>query len=310
MSSVLVIGTGAIGAFYGGRLARAGCDVHLVARSDRDTLARHGLRIESAEGDFTLPRVSVFSSADKAPPCELVIVATKTTANSHLEALMPSWAAQARAVCVLQNGLGVEAAAARFAAGCPVIGGMCFVCVSRVGPGHVRHTDYGWITLAEHRGGGAAAGITPSMRAVDATFAGAGIETILAPDLAAARFQKLVWNIPYNGLCTLLGADTHALMREPATRRLIRAIMDEVVAIAAASGHPIASSFVDEMLHATDEMAPYAPSMWLDARARRPLELDAIYAAPLEVARASWVAAPRIEMLHQQLQHIDARRAS
>jgi 2-dehydropantoate 2-reductase len=309
LSSVLVLGTGALGAFYGARLARAGCDVHFVARADHDAIARSGLRIDSCLGDFTLPRVNVVASSEKAPPCDLVLVALKTTANGQLRALLPSWLPRARAVCVLQNGLGVEAAVAELAGGCSVVGGMCFVCVRRVAPGHVRHTDYGWITLAEHRPDGGAAGITPAVRAVAGTFARAGIDTIAEPDLPVARWKKLVWNVPYNGLCTILGADTRVLMHQADTRALVRAVMGEVVTAASAGGHAIDTAFIDEMLVQTDEMAPYAPSMWLDAQAGRPLELDAIYAAPLAAARAASVATPRIEMLHQQLRLIDSRRS-
>ena len=305
--SYAVLGSGAIGGFYGARLARAGHAVHFVLRSDYAHVARHGLRVDSCDGDFALAEVAAYPGPEDVPPCDVVLVGLKTTANDALDRLLPPLVRAGTVVFVLQNGLGVEDAVARVVPGAEVVGGMCFICSRRVGPGHLHHQEYGWITAAAHRADGAPAGETDTLRALAADFEHAGIKLILEPDLALARWRKLVWNIPYNGLSVVMRATTQELMQDAATRALIEAIMGEVVGAATACGHPVEPGFVDQMLRATDAMTPYLPSMRLDADAGRPLELDAIYAAPLRAAREAGFAAPRIEMLHRQLSWIDAR---
>jgi 2-dehydropantoate 2-reductase len=120
-------------------------------------------------------------------------------------------------------------------------------------------------------------------------------------DWRAARWRKLVWNIPFNGLCALLGTDTSHLLRHPQMRAEVAALMDEVIAGAKACGCSLPADFRDRMLKDTDAMAPYEPSMKLDRDSGRPMELEAIYGRTLaEIVRAG-AAAPLIRALHAHL---------
>ncbi len=130
------------------------------------------------------------------------------------------------------------------------------------------------------------------------------------PDLQTGRWQKLVWNIPFNGLSVTLDAGTDEMLADPATRQRAADLMAEVVAAAAACGHGFDPSFADRMLATTETMTPYATSMKLDHDAGRPLELDAIYAAPIAAARAAGQAMPQTEALLDELRRIDARSSA
>jgi 2-dehydropantoate 2-reductase len=307
-----VVGVGAIGGYYGARLAAAGHELHVVARSDADHLRRHGLVVESPAGDVHLPAGSfaVHGRSDDVPPVDVVLLAVKTTVGPDVAAaLVQPLARPGTVVVALQNGLGVEAPLAAVAAGGAVLGGMCFVCTNKIGPGHVRHLDFGAVTLGQHTADGRPAGVTPAVEAVAADLEGAGVAVRRIGDLAAGRWRKLVWNIPYNGLSVVLRAGTDELMADPAARGLVRALMDEVLAGAAACGHPIPPAFVDEMLAATDAMTPYRPSMRLDHDAGRPMEIDAIYAAPLAAAADAGCELPRTDALARQLRFLDSRAA-
>jgi 2-dehydropantoate 2-reductase len=190
------------------------------------------------------------------------------------------------------------------------LGGLCFVCSLQVGPGRIDHVDYGAVTLGEHRADGAAAGITPAVEAVAADLAAAGVKVTPQPDLVLARWKKLVWNIPYNGLSVVLDAGTDELMGDPSTRALVHALMGEVQAGAASQGRTIDDAFVDQMLADTDAMTPYRTSMKLDFDSGRPLELEAIYRTPLARARAVGVELPRIATVAAQLELLDRRRTT
>ena len=302
-----VFGAGAIGALYGARLAAAGHEVHFVLRSALDHVRAHGLRVESVYGDVFLARPSVHADPSTVPAVDVVLVGLKTTHDAALAELLPALAGPGTVVVVLQNGLGVEARAASLVPGATVLGGLCFTCSNQVGPGHVRHLDYGAITLGEHRPDGDAAGLTPAVAAVTADLEAAGVEMHPTDDLGAARWRKLVWNVPFNGLSVVLDAGTDELVGHPDTEALVGVIMDEVIAAAAAVGHPIPASTRDELLDMTRRMRPYATSMKLDADAGRPLEVEAIHAAPAAAARHAGCPMPSVEVLRDQLRFLDAR---
>lgn len=304
-----IIGTGAIGGYYGGLLARHGHRVHFLLRSDFDHVQAHGLRVDSVRGGFTLPpqRLLVYARPQDMPPCDVAIVCLKSTHNHLLPQLLPPLTTRG-AVLMFQNGLGVEQAAADLVGPDRVLGGLAFVCCHKVGPGHVAHLDYGQVRLGELVAPSGPPGISPRLAAIAADFAAAGIDVQPVPDLLAARWHKLVWNIPYNGLSVVLDAATDRIMADPAGRDLCRALMVEVQAGATACGKTIADVFIDEMLDHTLQMTPYLPSMKLDFDAGRALELDALYAAPLRAAAAAGVALPRIAALHQMLRFLAAKR--
>lgn len=311
MSSYAILGTGAVGGYYGGLLQRAGQDVHFLLRSDYVHVLQHGLRIDSVRGDFRLEKVNAYPDAASMPPCDVAIVAWKTTENGNLVATLSKVLKPGGVVLVLQNGLDPEREAAACLPDAKILGGLCFLCSRKEGPGWIRHLDYGAVTLAAYapevagKDAGRPLGVTPEMRALGDDFRAAGIETRLHEDWRAARWRKLVWNVPFNGLCALLGADTSELMRHVPIRGMIRGLMTEVVAGAAACGAALPEGFVDRMMVDTDAMAPYEPSMKLDRDSGRPMELDAIYARTLEVIQKAGGAAPLMKALMAQLRFVE-----
>jgi 2-dehydropantoate 2-reductase len=302
-----VIGLGAVGGLYGGRLAAAGHEVHFVVRRDAERLRRDGLQVTSVDGDIDLPQLSVFDEPAAVPPVDVVVVATKTTANPTVTPVLQALAPPAGVVVLLQNGLDVEGWAAQACPGATVLGGLCFVCAHNDAPGRITHLDYGAVNVAEHRPGDEPAGVTPAVDAVAGDLAAAGVKATAQPDLVLARWKKLVWNVPYNGLSVVLDAGTDELMADPATLGLVRRLMVEVQAGATAQGREIPDAFVEQMLADTVAMTPYRTSMRLDHDAGRPLELDAIYRAPLARAAAGGVAMPATEVLWRQLSFLDRR---
>ncbi len=305
--SYAIVGLGAIGGYYGARLIAAGHQVHFVARSDATHVREHGLRVESPFGDLDLPDVSVFTAAADVPPVDVAVLAVKTTDSDHAAALLAPLVGDDTVVLLLQNGLGVEAPIADALPGTAVVGGMCFICSNKVGPGHVRHLDYGAVTLGEHTLHARGAGITAAVDAIASDLEGAGLPVQRIENLVTGRWRKLVWNIPYNGLSVVLEAGTDELMADPVTRALVEELMGEVVAAAAACGHRIEPDFIEYMMRTTDKMRPYKTSMKLDYEAGRPLEIDTIYGAPLAAARAAGYAMTGTATIYAQLQFLDAR---
>jgi 2-dehydropantoate 2-reductase len=308
MRTYAIVGTGALGGFYGAKLQRAGVDVHFLLNSDYQHVKQSGLVVESIDGDFTLPSVNAYDRADRMPACDVVVICLKTTHNLVLPAILPDLVKPNSVILVLQNGLGTESEIAQILPQHAIIGGLCFICSNKVGPGRIRHLDYGEIKLGAYADGYQAVEITPMMVEIAADFRAAGVAISLSPDLLLARWQKLVWNIPYNGLSVVLDATTDRLMGDPDTSVLVAQLMHEVQLAAAAYRRDISEEFIEGMLAYTLKMTPYRTSMKIDYDEGRALEIEAMFGQPLQFARDRGVDLPLIGMLYQQLQFLDRDR--
>ncbi|WP_341529708.1 putative 2-dehydropantoate 2-reductase [Nostoc sp. UHCC 0302] len=302
-----ILGTGALGGFYGAKLQKAGLDVHFLLKSDYEQVSKYGLVVESKDGDFTLPQVHAYDDVEKMPQCDVVVVALKTTQNHLLPKLLPPVVKNDGVVLVLQNGLAIEEDIAQIVGNVRVIGGLCFLCSNKVGPGKIHHLDYGHITLSEYAPNYSPMGNTDRMQQIANDFTNAGIQMELVEDLLLARWKKLVWNIPYNGLSVILNATTDELMADTYTRKLVEELMYEVAAGAKSYGRIIPDSFISTMLDYTVKMKPYRTSMKIDYDEHRPLEVEAIFGNPLRKAQAAGVNLSQISCVYHQLKFLDAR---
>jgi 2-dehydropantoate 2-reductase len=302
---IAIIGTGAVGGYYGGLLQKAGFELHYLLHRDYEHVRKNGLEIESPNGNFKLPEVAAYSTPQNMPPCDLTIVALKTTENHLLPGILPHVVKKDGIVLTLQNGLGSEEVVAACVGADRVIGGLCFLCSNKIGPGHIRHLDYGLITLGEYRADSRPAGTTPRLEQLKSEMQFAGISVTTTDDLLLARWKKLVWNIPFNGLTVVHNTLTDQLLKKPETRRLCEILMAEVAAASTACARPIEAAFIEKMIAYTEEMEPYAPSMKLDFERGRPMEIESIYGYPLRAAKAAGIAMPETEKLYHQLLAID-----
>jgi 2-dehydropantoate 2-reductase len=310
-----VLGTGAIGGYYGACLQRGGAEVHFLLHSDYDHVAEHGLMVESIAGNFALPQVQAHRTVATMPPVDVVIVGLKTTQNALLPDLLRPILGPETAVLTLQNGFAIEHQLAQWVGNRPLLGGLCFVCSNKVGPGHIRHLDYGSVLLGQYSPDHQPAGLSPLLKSLAQDFQAAQVEVDWTDDLRLARWRKLVWNIPFNGLSVVMNATTTDMMADPNIRQLAEQLMGEVVEAAQADGEALSpgqgrhlsTDLIGQMLTHTEQMAPYRTSMKIDFDAGRPLEVEAIFGNSLRAAQAAGVAAPRIEMLYHQLKAIDRR---
>lgn len=301
---IAIIGTGAVGGYYGGLLQQAGSSVHFLLHSDYDHVCRHGLAIDSPNGNFRFPEVNAYNDPRKMPRCDVVVVSLKTTANPILKDILPHVLKNNGLVLTLQNGLGSEEEIAQIVGDGRVLGGLCFLCANKVAPGHIRHVDYGLITLGEYRADGQPGGTTPRLEQLGDTMESAGIDIQLIDDLPLARWKKLVWNIPFNGLSVVRNTLTDQLVKDPETRQLCKILMKEVVA---ASIRPIEQDFIEKMMLHTEKMESYAPSMKLDFDRGNPMEIESIYGNPLRAAKSRGITMPETEKLYRQLRKINPK---
>jgi len=297
-----IIGTGAIGGYYGALLARSGQPVHFLLHSDYEYVRTHGLQIDSCDGSFHLDHVNAYNDTAAMPPVDVALVCLKSINNHLLPALLRPFAQQPvpPLVVLIQNGIGLEADLEQQLPGIPLAAGLAFICSAKSAPGRINHQCYGHINFGNY----SCHDSSIMDRLVD-DFTNAGVKAGLV-DYAEARWEKAVWNMPFNGMTVALNTQTNMLLQQPDTRRLIREQMMEVITTAQHLGvNNINEDFAELMLSMTDEMTPYSPSMKLDYDYHRPMEIHYLYSRPLQIARQIGHPMPRLEMLEAELRFLE-----
>jgi 2-dehydropantoate 2-reductase len=299
---IAIVGAGALGLYYGALLQRSGQDVHFLLRRDFEAVSRNGLKIFSVNGDFELPHVQACRTTQEIGPVDLVLVGLKTFANHQYAGLITPLVGEGTLILTLQNGLGNEEALAELFGAQRIIGGVAFLCSNRGEPGEVHHLAAGRIIIGEFE-------LIDAERVelLAGMFVSAGVDCRATDDLRRARWEKLVWNIPFNGLCSLLQQTVDQLLAVPATRGLVREIMLEVIRAANLQNlsRPISEGYADSMLEFTDNMGVYKPSMQIDREEGRQLEIATIFRIPLEFGAGRGGAMPRVDMLATLLEQME-----
>ncbi|HLH53970.1 MAG TPA: 2-dehydropantoate 2-reductase [Verrucomicrobiae bacterium] len=320
---IAVVGCGAVGSFYGAKLARAGEEVHFLLRSDYDVVRRRGVQIRSPQGDFRVqPRCAV--SPEQIGASDLVLIALKTTANDSFKTLLPPLTSPRTVLLTLQNGLGNEEDLAQVASVDQIMGGLCFVCLNRIEPGIIHHIDHGLVMLGEYQ-----RWPEPRTHDIATRFRNAGIPCSVTDNLARAHWDKLTWNIPFNGLGVASAAGyeavrsgsfdseaplqrcltTDRLLQDPGWYELVLELMHEVMATARALGYELPDSLAEKQVERTRTMGPYKPSTVLDFENGRPLELRTLFLEPVRQAQLAGVSVPRLAALSKLLAQLDAPKS-
>lgn len=317
---IAVVGCGAVGSYYGARLAYAGDEVHFLLRSDYEQVRRKGVRILSPQGDFRVqPKCA--RTPETIGACDVVLVALKTTANDQFPLLLPPLLRAGTAVVTLQNGLGNEEQLARIMPVEQILGGLCFVCLNRIEPGVIRHIDHGLVMLGEF-------GRWPEPRTHDlaSRLRNAGVPCKVTDNLARAHWEKLAWNIPFNGLGVASAAGlasirqgnwspdiglghcltTDQLLGDPEWEALVRELMEEVIRAAGGLGHSLPEYLAQTQIERTRSMGPYKASTLIDFERGQPLELESLFAEPLRQAQLARIDVPRLEALCRVLKQLDS----
>lgn len=308
MAKVAIIGSGAVGSYYGALLARAGHDVRFLMRRDLEAVRARGLDIRSCLGDFHLPSVQAFATPAGIGEVDWVICSLKATSLAEARGLVEPVLGPGTRVVALMNGLGVEDAFAAWMPAARVFGAMAFVCLNRGEPGVVHHIDYGRVSIGHYEDDPAE---LESLRALLAT---GGVEVVVAPNLRFARWEKLCWNVPFNGLSVAAGGvGTATILADPDLAATAEAAMREVIAAAnadlASLGSPARidpADMVPRMFAQTRTMGDYRTSMMLDYVEGRPLEVEAILGNPVRRARDLGLDVPVMATLYGLVRALDA----
>ncbi|MEE2875605.1 MAG: 2-dehydropantoate 2-reductase [Chloroflexota bacterium] len=310
MSKVAVVGAGAVGTYYGARLAEQGHDVAFVLRSDYAAVAEHGITVHSKDGDIRLhsPRITKdpVELAQTFQP-DWILCALKATALSDAERLISPLIEPDTRLLAIINGLGIEEEFAKWMDPKKVFGGLAFTCINRSEPSVIDHLDYGPLTITH-------LGDDPLELAIAMSlWEKVKVLTSVADSRLAARYLKLCWNIPFNGLCVLAGGvTTEVIMQDPSLRSLAEKIMREVIEIGNADlvnsmgefAPQLHNRVIDDLMAMTDTMVEYKPSTMIDFVEGREMEIDAIFQVALARGLALGVECVELEKMTKALHSI------
>lgn len=300
-----LIGPGAVGLYYGGRIAHDGHRLSVLARSDAEALQANGIRIAMVDPKsgrtleaFQAPLERVEREATALAPADCVLIAAKSTVNEQLVDPLRYLIKPGRTVVLcLQNGMGNAEFFAEHFPENPILAGLCFVCVNRTAPGFVENYHPGRVEI-----GSLDDRWPEEAQAAVATFNQAGVVTRHAEQLDAALWRKLCWNVPFNGLSIAAGGiTTDKILADPGLTQRARTLMEEVRSAAALAGQRISDSFFESQFTVTEKMGAYKPSSLIDYLAKKPVELESIWGEPLRRGEALGAQMPELTKLYSEL---------
>lgn len=299
--TVAIVGSGAVGIYYGCRIQETGREVRFLLRTDYEQVRERGFVVKSVAGDMINASPQVFKSTAAMGAVDLVVVCWKATSNKFAKEVITPLLQEGTRILTLQNGLGnVEYLEGLFGKG-RVLGGLCFVGINRIAAGHIDHQGGGMITIGEFHPTGV-------LSEMEALF-GARVQITTVAELGAAQWRKLVWNIPFNGLCvTEGGIDTQELLSVQSREEQVRVLMREVIDAAGALGHEMPYSLIEDQIARTHTMGRYRPSTMLDYVAGNAIEVESIWGEALKRAQEANLAMPHLAKLTDQLRKLNQGR--
>jgi 2-dehydropantoate 2-reductase len=288
---IAVVGVGAVGGYFGGRLAQAGLDVVFIARGKTlETLRVHGLHVRSVAGDFEINPLNVSDSPSAAGPCDVVLVAVKAHHVREIARTLAPLIGPETVVVPMQNGLEAPTLLAEALGPDLVVGGLCKIFASKTGAAAIEHT--GLEPVIEF---GELSGETSErVERIRAAFEPAiGMSTIVSDDVQTAMWQKLMHVEPLGAVGSVVREPAGVLCAIPETRRLLLTAMEEIVTLAAARGITIDPTLPERAVNRIDQLPPdTTASMHRDILAGLPSEFEFQTGTVVRYALESGVPAP------------------
>ena len=309
MQSVAIIGAGAVGSYYGARLAEAGHHVSFLVRRDYESLQKNGLVVHSIDGDIFLKKPNIYQNSNEIGAVDWIICALKSTSIDSAEELIRPCIQKNTKILVLMNGIGLEEKFQSWFPDNNIFGGLAFTCINRTNDGVIEHLDYGPITIG-HLG--------DKKSEIDdaiAIWEKVKVTVTAKPSLRLARWEKLCWNIPFNGLTvTAGGVSTQIIIEDANLRHTAEMLIAEIINTANTDLSHIHSEYkldtqttTHSMIQRTSEMKAYMPSTTIDFLAGKEMEVATIFEAPLEIAKQFNVSTPLLELLTGQMRSLNNR---
>ncbi|MFZ2062659.1 MAG: ketopantoate reductase family protein [Candidatus Binatus sp.] len=298
---ILVMGAGAVGAYFGARMQAAGEDVVLCARGENlRAIREHGLDITSIRGDLRIEVTATDTPCDLAP-YDLILFCVKAYDTDAAAKAISGCLNPGGAILTLQNGVENEAKLAAIFGRGTVMGGNARVGVEMVAPGKIVHLSTGHIDFGELD-----SRETDRAKSIAEVFRRAGILGQISADIMTARWDKLIWNGAFNTVTTLTRRRVGEILDDPEGLKLLRTLMQEIVNVARAEGAKISDDRIDGYIaHSQKNLRELKTSTQQDLERGRALEYEALSGAVVRAARRNGISVPAVETVYVLLRLLD-----
>ena len=304
---ILNVGTGALGAYFMGRLAQTGrAAISVLLRSDYEAVKKNGFQVFSDKGDFIFHPAGVWHSAAEYPETpDYIVVTSKVLPEIDLPAMIaPALKSPKTVIVLIQNGIGIEDAVAKAFPDHELISTVAYLGATRCAPGTVRQKGTTELKFGKFGGGFSEAG-----ERFAKLFEGTTVKTSFVDNIAYYRWVKLLWNVPYNPVSVLGGGlDTAEMCDRGKTEALCRVMMEEVRLTAESAGLSIPEHLIDDNIEYTRNFPPYKTSMLADYEAGRKLETEAILGNVCRIAAKNGVKVPHLDTVYALLSTVAVKR--
>ena len=300
---IAVMGTGAVGGYFGAKLATAGDDVVFITRPRHlSALRRDGLRIESPNGDLYVRNGFFTDSPADAGAVDLVLFCVKSYDTTKAAAALAPMITKSTAILSLQNGIDNPGKIAGFWGTERTLAGVVYIGAELSAPGVIQHSSGGKIVLGPINGHAA-----ETAQSVEQTLSRAAIPCAISSAIEQVQWAKLLWNAPFCAVSCLTRSTVREIVESEALTNLIRDCMEEVRAAARTRGIDLKTELFDQTLAFSRGLGDFKPSMLQDLEAGKPLEYDALNGLVLRLLDQAGERAPINKVFHNTLSFLDKK---
>jgi 2-dehydropantoate 2-reductase len=300
---IAVMGTGAVGGYFGAKLAAAGDDVVFITRPRHlSALRRDGLRIESPNGDLYVRNGFFTDSPADAGAVDLVLFCVKSYDTTKAAAALAPMITKSTAILSLQNGIDNPEKIAGFWGTERTLAGVVYIGAELSGPGVIQHSSGGKIVLGRMNGHAA-----ETAQSVEQTLSRAAIPCAISSAIEQVQWAKLLWNAPFCAVSCLTRSTVREIVESEALTNLIRDCMEEVRAAARTRGIDLKTELFDQTLAFSGGLGDFKPSMLQDLEAGKPLEYDALNGLVVRLLDQAGEQAPINKVFHNTLSFLDKK---
>jgi len=300
---VAVVGAGAVGGYFGARLAAAGHEVGFVARGRHlEEARREGLKIKSIQGDLHI-RSLFTSEPSEIGPVDLILFCVKSYGTEEAAGgLLAPLIGKETAILSLQNGVDNPDKIASLWGAEHTLAGVVYIAAEILAPGTIGHSAGGRIVLGELDGRA-----SEQAKAVRELFAAAAVPCDVSQEIRKAMWGKLVWNAPFCAIACLARATAQEIVDSDSLRKLALDCMGEVIEAAQCLGIDLAPSVIEDAVKLSRGLGPFKPSMLQDLEAGKPLEYEAFNGIVVRLLRQAGKPAPVNEIFYAALKFLDRK---
>jgi 2-dehydropantoate 2-reductase len=300
---IAVMGTGAVGGYFGAKLAAAGHELIFIARGRNLAALKHdGLRIDSFQGNLHIRKALFTDDPAVAKAVDFVLFCVKSYDTEFAAKALAPFIGQTTRVLSLQNGVDNPSRIAQIWGAEQTLVGVVYIGAQVVQPGTIKHSSGGKIVVGELDGG-----LHEATRTIARVLLAANIPCEITVEIAKAQWRKLLWNAPFCAISCLTRATARETAESPSLRKLAIDCMAEVIAAAKTQGYDLAPEWVDETLQFSQSLGDFKPSMLQDLEAGKPLEFEAFNGVVVKLLRQAGREAPTNQVFYGALSYLDKR---